>query len=111
MKILQTTRSSAAIGSTFGGTSRAGEYAAGVASYPAGKSIRILRIAAQQASSAASTQWLELHYGDSSNTVTSMALMPCGSSVWGSEWNVDIKCNWFDFISGSSEIAVQVYGN
>ena len=111
MILLGNFKSSAAAGSTFGGTTFAGSLAGeAVGSLPnAGRKIDFLT--AGQNSSAASTVWLTFRYGQSSGSATSVALMPCGSSFLVGFWDIDVLANWFEFISGSSEIAAQVWGS
>ena len=110
MKLLQTIRSSGAIGSTFGGTAMGQGSVGGANATLPGAAQRIVKLVVAQNSSAASTIWASIRYGQSSASFSSLDLVPCGSSFRVDSFDVNFLVNAWDFISGSSEIAVQVWG-
>src|SRR3990167_5146976 len=109
MKLIQNVRSSAAAASTFGGTTLGvGAHAGGTAGVGPGPAHRIKKLVVAQNSSAASTVWAAIRYGQSSGNFSTLSLVPCGSSFQVDSFDVDLAANSWDWISGSSEIAIQV---
>src|SRR3990167_555450 len=107
MKLLQNVRSSASAGSTFGGTTRGvGVLSTGAEGPLPSFANRIKKIVVAQNSSAASSVWVALRYGQSSDNFSNLELAPSGSSFRVDSFDVDLSLNGWDWISGSSEIAV-----
>jgi len=112
---LSASRTSANVGSTFGGTTLISSNTAttGIGNFEQG--VHIERIYLAQASTVLTTAWTIFRYSIAGGAGTTLALFSGGGSSVGEAVSVEIKVDLdnvsgYDFLNGSTEMVVHVYG-
>ena len=110
-RVLLSARTSANIGSTFGGTTLVSSVAA---NFPSRDGYRLDKVLLTQNTTVGTTAWTILRVRRG-NVITTLALFPGGgSSEQASRWiEIDLdldRVTGFDLLNGSTEMSAWVYG-